>query len=149
MRVRAITGLLVALGSSSVALAAPALTVQSASTATGLGLDGRGSTSTHVVKIADLVLSTEAAGGLTVSIGSGQLIKPNGSTPISYQVVLVDSAAGAPSAAAFTTPSGTPYTFSTHVPGTVEQALYIRYTPAALQGPGAYAASVNLAVIDN
>jgi hypothetical protein len=131
------------------AIASSAVTVQSTAGATTLELDGRGSASTHIVKIAEVSLTTDAATGMTVAITSGSLAKLDGSTPVSFRVVLVDRAASPPSAAAFTTQSGTPYLFSTSAAGSVEKDAYIKYTPAALQDPGAYAASVAIDVVDN
>jgi hypothetical protein len=129
--------------------ASSAVTVQSAAGATSLELDGRGSASTHIVKIAELSLTTDAAVGLTVTITSGSLAKADGSTPVSFRIVLADRDAPAPSSAAFTTPSGTPYVLSTSAAGSVAKDVYIKYTPAALQDPGSYAASVAIDVVDN
>jgi hypothetical protein len=151
MRRRAhVTGIAAALllGGSPV-LASSSVTVQGTAGATGLELDGRGSASTHIVKIAEISLTTSAAGGFTVTVTAGSLIKVDGSTPVSLRVVLVDRDAPSPSAAAFTIPSGTPYVFSTTAAGTVEKDAYIKYTPAALQDPGAYAAVVEIDIVDN
>lgn len=137
------------LASSTVALATPSVTATATSGATVLVLDGEGSATTHVVKIADVSLWTDAAAGLTVSISSGSLTKADGRTPIPFQVLLVDDGAAAPAAAAFTTPSGTTYTWSSTSAGSFERDLYIKYTPASLQDPGAYTASVDLSVVDN
>lgn len=131
------------------ALAAPSVTAQAAPGATGLPMDGLGSASTHIVKVADISASTAASQGFTMSISSGYLTKGDGSTPISFQVALVAQGASAPSASAFTTPSGATYTFSTSSAGAVDEVLYIKYTPATLQDPGVYAAVVEIDVRDN
>lgn len=130
-------------------LAAPSVSVQASASAIGLALDGLGSASTHIVKVADVSASTNAAGGFTLSVSSGYLSKADGRTQVSFQVVLVAAGASAPSSSAFTTPSGTLYTFSTGSAGAVDEQLYIKYTPAALQDPGTYSAVVNLDVRDN
>ncbi|MDB4961002.1 MAG: hypothetical protein JWP01_1001 [Myxococcales bacterium] len=131
------------------AFGAPALMAQGTAAATSLAMDGRGSASTHVVKIGVLSVSTTAAAGLTLSVRSGSLTKADGSTPVAFQVVLVDRDAAAPSSAAFMTPSGMIYTFATSSAVTVEKDLYIKYTPVPLQDPGSYTASVDLDVVDN
>jgi hypothetical protein len=136
------------LGGPSPAFATPAMTATATANATHLGLDGQGSASTHIVKVAALSLSTDGANGLTVSIASGSLTKAGGSS-VAFQVALVDHNATAPSAAAFMTASGGLYTFSTEVAAMVEKDLYIKYRPAALQDPGGYIASIDIQVDDN
>ncbi len=64
-----ITALLVAMPL--VAAAEPSLTVSTSSDAGDLPLDGQGTASTHVVKIAAITLSTASSNGLTVFITSG------------------------------------------------------------------------------
>jgi hypothetical protein len=137
------------LGAAAPASAGSAVTAQSSAGTSSLELDGRGTASTHIVKIAELSLSSDASVGLTLTITSGSLAKADGSTPVTFQVVLVNRAAQAPASAAFTTASGTPYLFSTHSAGTVEKDIYIKYAPAARQDPGSYSASVDLDVMDN
>jgi hypothetical protein len=151
MRARAPSMLFTAvlgLGSDGLARATPSITVASTAGASGLTLDGQGSSSSRVVKVADLELSTDAASGLTVSITSGALTRAGGSS-IAFQVALVDHGASAPAAAAFTAASGAPYLFVTGGAVTLEKDLYIRYTAAALQDPGGYAAAIDLDVTDN
>jgi hypothetical protein len=131
------------------AIASSAVTVQTTAGATSLELDGRGSASTHIVKIAEISLTTNAASGLTATITSGSLVKLDSSTPVVFRIVLVDRDASPPSSAAFTIPSGTPYLYSTSAAGSVEKDAYIKYTPAALQDPGFYTASVEIDVVDN
>lgn len=130
-------------------LAAPSVSAQATALAIGLALDGVGSASTHIVKIADVSASTAASSGFTLSVSSGYLTKADGRTPVAFQVALVAAGASAPSSSAFTTPTGTPYTFSTGSAGAVDEVLYIKYTPAALQDPGTYSAVVDLDVRDN
>jgi hypothetical protein len=136
------------LGAPSPVFAAPSVTAQSTAGATNLGLDGQGNASTHIVKVADVSLSTDAANGFTVSITSGSLTKAGG-TPVAFQVALVDDNAAAPSAAAFTAASGSSYTFATGAAAAVARDLYIKYTPAPFQDPGAYAASIDIDIVDN
>jgi hypothetical protein len=137
------------LATTTVAVATPSLTVSATSAGGALDLDGKGSSTSHIVKIADVTLSTDAAGGVTISLASGHLSKADGRTAISFQVLLVPNDAAAPSAAAFTTPSGTTYQWSSTGAGTFVKDLYIRYQPAALQDPGDYTASVDIDVVDN
>ena len=129
--------------------ASPMVSAQSTANASTLAMDEHGVAATRVVKIANVVVSTTSSRGLTLSISSAKLSKSDGSTPVPFQVALVDHAAAAPSLAAFTTPSGATYTFSTATAGTVQRDLYIRYRLAPLQDPGSYAASINLDATDN
>ncbi|MBA3463590.1 MAG: hypothetical protein H0T46_26775 [Deltaproteobacteria bacterium] len=131
------------------ASATPALIASSTGNPGALVMDGEGTSSTRIVKIATLTLSTDDGDGLTVSITSGSLTKADGRTPVPFQVVLVASGASAPVSGEFTTPSPTTYTWSNGGTGEVEMDLYIKYTSASLQDPGAYSASVDLVVVDN
>ncbi len=133
----------------SVALATPSVIASPAAGAGGLLLDGEGSSATHVVKIADVSLSTGASSGFTVSITSGSLTKADGRTPVPFQVQFVADGASAPLASAFTTPSGTTLQWSSTGPGAVEKDLYVKYTPVPLQDPGPYTANVDIDVVDN
>jgi hypothetical protein len=139
----------VLVATSTLAFATPDLTTQATAGATSLGMDGRGNASTHIFKIAELSISTSSASGFLLSVSSGNLAKGDGSTPVHVQVAVVDHDAAAPSSAAFTSPSGMTYTFATTHSGAVQKDLYIKYTPAALQDPGTYSASVDLGVVDN
>jgi len=134
-----------ALGAPAPALATSSLTAQPSGGATTLGLDGEGTARMHIVKVAELSLSTDANAGLTVSVASGSLTK-DGGTPVAFQVALVDRDAIPPSSSAFSAMSGALVTFAA---GTVAKDLYIKYTPALLQDPGAYAASIDIHVADN
>jgi hypothetical protein len=139
---------LLALGCPALALAAPELAVSATAGASNLTMDGAGSSSTRIVKIADLSLSTDDEQGLTLSVSSGSLTKAGGS-PVPFQVALVADEAAAPSAAAFTTSSGGTLFHSTGGAGSLGLDLYIKYRSANLQDPGAYSASIDLGVVDN
>jgi len=130
------------------AIAKVSLVTNPASTATSLNLDGRGNSSTRIVKVADIYLSTNRRQGFTITISSSSLSKPGG-TSIPFQITTVADGAGTPSAGNFTTPSGQNYTFSTSVAGTADRGVYIRYLPAALQDPGSYSASITITASDN
>lgn len=131
------------------ASAATHVTPLTSSGAARLPLDGAGSAVERIVKVADLDISSDAPQGYTLTITSGTLGKGDGQTPISFQVVTVGEGAPPPSAAAFTTPAGTPYVYTTGASGAHTRQLYIRYVSAALQDPGAYAASIAVSVVDN
>jgi hypothetical protein len=133
----------------SLAAASPSVVVTPASDADTLVLDGMGSSSIHIVKIAELTLSTDASNGFTVWISSGSLTKADGRSPISFKVVLTPPGSGAPSASSFTTSSGSTYQMSTTAAGSVARDLCIAYTPAPLQDPGDYAAAVDISITDN
>lgn len=126
-------------------LGLPSLTSTATTKVKNLTLDGRGSASTHIVKVADLILSTDNPTGLTLFASSGSLTKSEGS-PIAYQVTTVEDGAAPPSASDF---SSSDYTISLSTPITVNKDLYIKYTPAPLQDPGTYNAAISLIVTDN
>lgn len=117
--------------------------------APSLALDGEGSAMARIVKVATLSITSDAGLGFSLTVTSGALGNAEGQTPISFQVVTVPAQAAAPSPADFTSPSGAVYVFSTSAPGSVDRELYIRYQAAALQDPGAYAASLEVTVTDN
>lgn len=130
------------------AVGLPSLSTSATSISTLLDLDGEGSATTHIVKVADISISTDYSGGLTLSLTSGSLTKSEGSD-ISFQVTTVANDDSAPSSSAFTTPSGNTYTYVTQAAGAESRDVYILYTPATLQDPGNYGATINISVVDN
>jgi hypothetical protein len=136
------------LGFASTAFAGAAVSAQSTLAASGLVLDGRGTASTRIVKVAEITFSTDTQNGATLTIASGSLTKAGG-TPVAFQVVVVARQATAPTSGAFTTPSGSSYGVYTSAAGVAERDLYIMYRASSLQDPGAYSASIDLDVIDN
>lgn len=129
--------------------ALPTLNTTTTTLASNLALDGTGSTSEHIVKVADLTVSTDNSSGYTLTISSGTLLTSEGETPVAFQVTTVADGASVPGSAAFTTPSGNNYTVSTATAGQANQDLYIKYTSAVLQDPGNYSGSISLIVTDN
>ncbi|PSR15541.1 hypothetical protein C8255_22570 [filamentous cyanobacterium CCP3] len=104
-----------------------------------------------ILQVADLNIHTNNEQGYTLTATQGSLTKTGG-TAIPFQVVVVGDGATAPLAAAFTVASGTNYTTTTsaaNAAGAGNRDLYMRYTPAALQDPGAYAGTISLTVADN
>ncbi|HZH03084.1 MAG TPA: hypothetical protein VEY30_04810 [Myxococcaceae bacterium] len=132
-------------------IVASSATVVSTPTAGATALNLAGATE-KIVKVADVLLSTNNTTGLTVTITSGNLTNGTPSANIAYKVTTAGDAATAPLTAAFTTNSGDGYTYSTAgdtEPTSVERDLYIAYTPAALQDPGTYTGTITLTVADN
>lgn len=125
-----------------------AITSTATAEAGTLDLDGDGTATEHIVKAADMAIATNNEAGYTLTVSSGNLTKTGG-TSIAYQVTTVADAAAAPATGGFLVASGTDYTVSTAVAGSVPQDLYIKYTPAALQDAGIYGATINLSVVDN
>ncbi|MHC5744530.1 MAG: hypothetical protein ACYTXT_22070 [Nostoc sp.] len=114
-------------------------------TGTGLNLGGDGTTPTpHVVQVADFTMSTNNEQGLSLSVPVGTMTKTNGTT-ITYQVKVVDHLATAPEAVDF---SSGDQTYTTNAAGPANRDLYINYTPANFQDPGAYTGSITLTVSD-
>lgn len=130
------------------ALAIPSLTTTPLSNASNLTLDGEGSASSRIVKVATLSASTTNLTGFTLNISSGSISK-SGGTSIDFQVVTVNSGSPPPSSAEFTVPAGNNYEYMTNLAGTANQDLYIYYTPAHLQDPGSYNGSILINITDN
>jgi hypothetical protein len=108
--------------------------------------------SAQIVKVSSLHIDTNNAAGYKLTVTSGDLVGTNHPTvtPIAYQVEVVNG--GAAAASTFGTASGVDYTTSTsaaNADGTNDKDLYIKYTPAALQNPDVYTATIGLSVIDN
>lgn len=131
------------------AFSLPAITSSTTSVASNLTLDGEGSASTRIVKVANLELSTDDSDGFTLIISSESLTKSGSETPIPFQVTTVAAGSGSPSASDFPVSPGSNYTVSTTSAGSSSKELYIKYTPAALQDPGSYSTSISLVVTDN
>src|SRR5687768_14710462 len=87
-------------GSASAATAGAAVSAQSMLAASGLVLDGRGTATTRIVKVAEISFSTDTENGVTLTIASGSLTKAGG-TPVAFQVAVVPRAATAPTSGAF------------------------------------------------
>lgn len=128
--------------------AIPSLTTTPLSNASNLALDGEGSASSRIVKVANIAAETDNSTGLSLSISSGSISK-SGGTSISFQIVTVNTGAPSPSSAAFTVASGNNYIYTTSQAGLVGRDLYIYYTPGSLQDPGSYLGSILLSITDN
>lgn len=131
------------------AFATPTLSTNNTPSASNLPLDGEGSATTHIVKVSTLSLATDSSNGFTVTISSGSLTKTSQETPISYQVMTVPAGDNPPSLGDFTVAAGNNYTFVTNQAGSQNRDLYILYTPASLQDPGNYSATIAIAIADN
>jgi hypothetical protein len=125
-----------------------AVTAAATGDATTLDLDGDGSASEHIVHVGDLSMLTNNEQGLTLTVSSGNLTKTGG-TSIPFQVTTVADAASAPATGDFAIASGSNYTVGTSTAGSVAKDLYMKYTPASLQDPGNYTASISVSVADN
>jgi hypothetical protein len=130
------------------AVASSSVAANQVAQATALELDGTGSATVHIVRVADVVATTNSANGFTLSISSGSLTKAGGQ-PVAFQVALVDHDATPPSAGAFTTSSGTTYTLITNGAVSTDKDLYIKYRSATLQDPGSYSSGIVLDIADN
>jgi hypothetical protein len=130
------------------AIGLPSLSTSATAITTSLDLDGEGSASMHIVKVADISISTDYSGGLTLMLTSGSLTKVDGSD-ISFKITTVANDAIAPSSSDFIVSSGDLYTYATRAASSEGRDAYILYTPSALQDPGAYGATINISVVDN
>lgn len=129
-------------------LASPTLTTTPSSAASNLPLDGEGSASSRIIKVATLEADTENTTGMTLTISSGSISKSGGSL-IPFQVVTVTSGAAPPTSGAFTVPTGNNYALITNQSGLVARDVYIYYTPGSLQDPGRYDGAIILSITDN
>ncbi|MFB2882404.1 hypothetical protein [Floridanema aerugineum] len=127
------------------------ITLTSSNQANNLPLGGEGGTqNTQIIKVGTISLSTTSANGFTLNIIGSNLTKSEGVTPIVFQVTTVPSGSGTPGAGAFTTEATENYSYVNNNPNASEtRDLYIKYTPASLQDPGNYSASLNLTIADN
>lgn len=130
------------------AQAVPTLTTTPTVNAGQLDLDGEGSASTHVAKVADIAISTDNGSGLTLTISSGDIDRVDGQ-PIAFQITTVADNASPPNSGDFSILSGNNYTYVTGAAGTENRDVYIRYTPLPFQDPGSYAGPIDLSVTDN
>jgi hypothetical protein len=110
-------------------------------------MEGAGSSSLHIVKVADLSLSTDDVDGFILSVSSGNLTKTGGAS-VPFQVLVVAHGAATPTAGDFTVASGDTLPHMTSNAGAVEVDLYIKYQSANLQDPGPYSASISLSILD-
>jgi hypothetical protein len=127
--------------------AQPTLTASATTGASDLTMDGAGSSSLHIVKVADLSLSTNDADGFILSVSSGNLTRTGG-TSVPFQVSIVAHGSTAPTAGDFTVASGGTLPHMTSSAGAIEVDLYIKYQSANLQDPGPYSASISLSILD-
>ncbi len=135
------------LGVTASALAAPpSVTATATAGATNLSMDSGGSTVTRIVKVADVSIASDGVNSFTLSVTSGTLTKP-GATAVPFQVALVDVTAQSPSASAFTTPPGTLLTYGGS--GSLQVALYIKYSLPVYQDPGTYSTQIGLEIFAN
>ncbi|MHC5821202.1 MAG: hypothetical protein ACYT04_36360 [Nostoc sp.] len=130
------------------AFSLPAIISSTTSVASNLTLDSEGSASSRIVKVANLELSTDDSNGFTLTISSQSLTKSGGETPIPFQVTTV-AANESPNDSDFSISPGSNYTVSTTSAGSSSKEMYIKYTPAALQHPGAYNTSISFVITDN
>jgi hypothetical protein len=101
-----------------------------------------------VAIVATLAIDTNNSTGYTMIATDGNMVNATAITPIAYQVTSVAAGAPAPAAGAF----GGNYTYSSNAANTTATSgrdLYVAYTPAALQDPGTYTATITLGVTDN
>ncbi|MEY2978722.1 MAG: hypothetical protein ACO3NK_03840 [Prochlorotrichaceae cyanobacterium] len=129
-------------------LANPSITLSPTSIAGNLDLDGEGSASSHIVKVADLEFSTTNQSGCTLNVTSGRITKVNGED-IDYQITTVADGSSAPAQNDFTVSSGDNYTLVVNDTSLISRDVYILYTPGIFQDPGLYSSSVNVSVSDN
>jgi hypothetical protein len=141
-------GVVVSITQPAIGQTSPSLSTTATTISTSLPLDGEGSASMHIVKVADVAISTDNSSGLTLTVTSGSLPKLNG-PDIAFQVTTVADDAIAPSSGDFMVSSSHTYTYVTSTAGFENRDIYILYSPNALQDPGVYSTSIQVSVVDN
>ncbi|MBE9029819.1 hypothetical protein IQ266_08770 [filamentous cyanobacterium LEGE 11480] len=103
-----------------------------------------------IAKIAELSMETNNSTGLTLTATDGDMTNGDGQT-IAYDVEIVARDAAAPASGDFSDGGDTYATAGGNALGAAEgeRDLYIAFTPAALQDPGAYTGTVSVTVVDN
>jgi hypothetical protein len=101
-----------------------------------------------VAIVATVAIDTNNSTGYTMTATDGDMVNGTATTPIAYQVTSVAAGAAAPAAGVFA-PTYTYASNAANAAATGGRDLYVAYTPAALQDPGAYTATITLAVTDN
>jgi len=120
---------------------ATSLTVDAVPTAAASALNLSGGQ--KIVKVADITMSTNNEQGLSITASDG-LLEKTGGTTIAFETTTVVDGAAAPAIAVFADAL-----LGTSAAGSLSQDLYIMYTPATLQDPGAYTGVISLVVTDN
>jgi hypothetical protein len=121
-------------------------------TATAVNNNGMNLTTPSVqrVKVADVTMGTNNATGLTLAFGTDvAFVNANAKTPIPVAVqVLAGASATLPTSGYITTPAPLFQVTAAQAVNTA-YSLFVEYTPAALQDPALYSASIGLTVTDN
>jgi hypothetical protein len=102
------------------------------------------------VKVADVTMGTNNATGLKLVFDSDvAFVNANAKTPIAVGVQVLAGASPTTPTSAYITSAGTLVTETAAQAVNTPYSLFVEYTPAALQDPGAYSASIGLTVTDN
>ena len=102
------------------------------------------------IKFGDITMGTNNATGLNLALDSAvTFTNANSKTPITVGVAVLDGAAPAIPTTGYVTAAGSLIAPNAAQAITTPYSLFVEYTPAALQDPSAYSATVNLTVTDN
>lgn len=102
------------------------------------------------VKVGDITMGTNNATGLTLALDGGvTFTNANAKTPITVGVAVLAGNAPTTPTTGYTTSTGSLIAPTAAQAVTTPYSLFVEYTPAALQDPAAYSATVNLTVTDN
>lgn len=127
------------------------LDVNAVDTAAAAALTLQGAGTDVIVQIADVLLTTNNTGGITMSTAAGGSITSSdgGTSTIAFDLVSVDDGVAAPAAGAFGAGAYTQnFTTGFDAAGQLPVDLYMRYDSPALVDPGTYGATVTLQVAD-
>ena len=128
------------------------LDVDAVDTAAAATLTLQGAGNDQIVKVADVLLTTNNTGGIAMSTAAvGNIVSSDGgTTAIAFDLFSVDDGVAAPAAGAFTA-GAYAQNFTTGfdpATGQLPVDLYIRYDSPALVDPGTYGATITLQVAD-
>jgi len=122
------------------------LEMTTTATAAASALELPTSADTKVVQVADIAFETNDAEGVTITATNGTLTKIGGQTPINFQVKLLADGTATPGSSDFAAGNTT---YATTTAGEGNADLYIKYTTAEYQDPGAYSGNINVTITDN
>ncbi len=101
------------------------------------------------VKVGDITMGSNNATGLTLSFNSAvNFVNPNAKTPIAVGVQVLAGASPTLPTSGYITTAGTLSAPAAAQAVNTPYSLFVEYTPAALQDPGLYSATISLTVLD-
>jgi hypothetical protein len=102
------------------------------------------------IKVGDITMGTNNATGLNLALDAAvTFTNTNSKTPITVGVAVLDGAAPTTPTTGYITTAGSLKAPTAAQAVSTPYSLFVEYTPAALQDPAAYSATIGLTVTDN